>query len=394
MHIRAAEQYLRANVLAGNAVMLIGDPGIAKSERCYKNAYWFRDYVKSGNPNARVGISITNTATANPLTAVGIPWKDNKTWIDLAGKEATHTVTDHAVPSWFMATCLDTGEVLPAFMFDYVYLVLEEWGQGSPDAKRAFAEILLNGGTGIYYLPKGSARIALSNISASDGVTKEFGFIDNRVGKGPVVGDVVIWDEDWASHPYQWQGKTWQVSPEMRRFALTKPTEFLEPKPKDGKQWCTPRSGAALDRYIQMVTQLNNGKIPFDDENFIQGCQGHTGVAHVNSYLADLKAATLLPTYEAVVTNPSGTPVPSKIDEQMLMVFMLAARATREDLPKVMTYIDKRDANGNGIARDMNVAFIKTLLRRGDYTLLNEPSLEAWTSKHSYLMGIISSIAN
>jgi hypothetical protein len=59
-----------------------------------------------------------------------------------------------------------------------------------------------------------------------------------------------------------------------------------------------------------------------------------------------------------------------------------------------MTYIDKRDANGNGIARDMNVAFIKTLLRRGDYTLLNEPSLEAWTSKHSYLMGIISSIAN
>jgi hypothetical protein len=367
-------------------VRLTSEPGIGKSEMAVQNAYWYRDYVKAGNPLARVGLAVCNIATANPLTAVGIPWKAIKEWTDRTGTTFTSTVTDHAIPAWMMCRCLDTNEILPAFVFDKVYLILEEWGQGSPEAKRAFAEVYLAGGTGPHRLPAGSPRIALSNISASDGVTKEFDFVNNRGGVQPVVGDAMIWKEDWADHPYQWQGRTWQVMAESKVWAVERPTEFLEVKPKDGKQWCTPRSFAAQDRYIQTVTELCNGTTPIDDGDFIQGCRSHCGTAQTNSFLTFFKAALILPPYEGVVMDPAGTRVPTKADEQMLMSYKLAARASREDIAKVLVYVDR-------LPRDLNIAFIKTLLRRGDYAILNETSMEAWIARHAYLVGIINSIA-
>jgi hypothetical protein len=386
MNIRSAKDYMRANIMAGNAVRLTSDPGIGKSEVAVQNAYWYRDYVKAGNPKARVGLSIQFIATANPLTATGIPWKDSKTWTSPAGEKVTHTVTDHAIPAWFMAKCLDTGEWLPAFMFDKVYLILEEWGQGSPEAKRAFAEVFRAGGTGQYYLPEGSPRIALSNISASDGVTKEFDFVNNRGGVQPVEGDAMIWKEDWADHPYQWQGRTWQVMPASKVWAVERPVEFLAPKPKDGGQWCTPRSFAAQDRYIQTVTELNNGVTPLDDPSFIQGCRSHCGTAQANSFLSYLKSALTLPSYESVVVDPVGTPVPHKADELMLMAYLLAGRTGHGDIGRVLVYVER-------MPRDLNIAFVKTLLRRGLHDLLNEPAMEAWLAKNSYLVGIVHSMA-
>jgi hypothetical protein len=377
---------LQANIMAGNATTLTSSPGIGKSEMAVQLARWFRDYVRAGNPTARVGISVQFIATANPLTATGIPWKTMKEWTHkTTGRQVSYTMTDHAVPSWFMAKCLDNDEILPAFMFDRVYLILEEWGQGSAEAKRAFAEVLRAGGTGQYYLPEGSARIALSNVDASDGVTKGFDFINNRVGKAPVEGDAVIWRDDWADHPYQWQGRTWQVLPDAKVWAVNKPTMFLEPKPKDGGQWCTPRSFAAQDRYIQTMTELNNGVIPIDDPDFIRGCAGHCGMGQTRDYLTDLKTALILPSYEQVVIDPVGTEVPTKADQQLLMAYKLAGRADRGDIGKVLQYVER-------MPRDLNICFVKTLLRRGLYDLLNEPAMEAWTARNAYLMGIITSM--
>jgi hypothetical protein len=61
------------------------------------------------------------------------------------------TVTDPSVPLWMIST-----EGKPAFMYDKFFLLIDEYGQGEADVKRAVAEIFLNGGTRRGICPPGS----------------------------------------------------------------------------------------------------------------------------------------------------------------------------------------------------------------------------------------------
>src|SRR5262245_5741795 len=199
MNLREAIRQLQANILAGNATVIRSDPGGGKTEAMAKVVKWFRAL----HAGKRVGVGTSFMATQSPIGATGLPWKAEKTWRSAEGKDFTYTMTDPAVPQWFMAKCVDTGAILPASLVDYVFLILEEWGQGSAETKRAFAEVLRAGGTPPYYLPEGSPRVALSNYDARDGVTKEFDFIINRANWLHVTGDAKIWVEDFADLPYR-----------------------------------------------------------------------------------------------------------------------------------------------------------------------------------------------
>lgn len=393
MNLRSAFAQLKANILAGNATVLVSPPGMGKSELMLKVALWFLAYIKASNSQARIGMSTFFMATQNPIGFTGLPWKSEKTWTNpVNGQEVTCTVTDPAVPQWFMATCLETGEVLPATMFDHVFLVIEEWGQGSPETKRAGAEVLRAGGTPPWYLPNGSPRAACSNSDTRDGVTKEYDFIINRTNWIYVTGDVMVWHDDFADYPYQWQGRTWHVQPYTKHWAKKNPAILFEPKPEKQGQWCTPRSITMCDRYVQTATELNNGEIPLKDPTFKETINGYVGANAGVSYVTDLQFMLELPTYQQVVSDPMGTPVPNKADLMMLMAYQLAGHTQPGDLKAVLQYMDKRDASGHGMPRDMNITFVSSLLRR-DYSLLNDPAMDAWIGKHAHLVGIIGKLS-
>jgi hypothetical protein len=417
MNLREIKRHLQANILAGNASIVKSPPGYGKSQLMMQVAKWFLAYCKASNPNARVGIAFAFIVTASPITFTGMPWKGQKLWTDpltgeqvthtftgmpwkgqklwtdpLTGEQVTHTFTDHAVPVWFLAKDLETGEVRPASMFDKVFLVLEEWGQGSAEAKRAAAEILLQGGTPPFYLPEGSARVALSNHDARDGVTKEFDHIINRVNTLHVGKSAPIWDEDFAAMPYRWQGRDWQVQGVSRLWAKRHPEILFEDKPKEQGPWCSPRSFTSQDRYAQTITELNNGEIPFDDAGFTETMAGYCGQAQTQSVLSFYKFKLELPAYESIVADPMGTAVPTKADLQMLLAYELAGHAEAGHLKAILRYIDKKDAAGHGMPRDISITFVSSLLRR-DYNLLNAPGMDAWIAQHSYLMGIIGKLA-
>ncbi len=103
----------------------------------------------------------------------------------------------------------------PAFMYDKFFLLIDEYGQGEADVKRAMAEIFLNGGTAPWYLPQGSVRVACSNVGARYGVTKDFDFCIARRTVINITGDADVWLEDFASKPYMHQGREWMVSSSM-----------------------------------------------------------------------------------------------------------------------------------------------------------------------------------
>lgn len=395
MNLRTAHKQIMADMIAGNASILEGPPGFGKTDLTMKLAASWHKHVKTQDANARVGFSCFFMATQTPIGFTGLPWKGERKWTDPAGVEHKYTVTDPAIPQWYMATDLDTGEVRPGNMFDSVFLTIEEWGQGSPETKRAGAEVLRIGGTPPFFLPNGrfpSPRLACSNTDARDGVTKEFDFIIGRRASRKVTGDVDIWIEDFADKPYRWAGRTWEVLPVTKAWAKQDGGKTLfEGKPDKQGPWCNPRSLTMADRYVQTITELSGGVTPVQDSSFIEGLEGYIGMGATVSYCSHLQFALDLPTYEAVVADPDNTPVPTKADLQMLMAYQLAGRCKVEHLAEVIQYMTKKGPPR--MPQDMAVTFISSLLRRDYKSMVNHPAMQAWIAKNAHLVSIIASLS-
>lgn len=377
MNLRTVFKHLTANILAGNASIIKGPPGFGKTDLMGKVAKWLVDQ----NPGKQVGLSCFFMATQSPIGFTGLPWKGER---EFGGKK--WTVTDPAIPQWFMATDLATMEVRPASMFDTVLLVIEEWGQGGPETKRAGAEVLRAGGTPPFYLPPGSPRIALTNVDARDGVTKEFDFIIGRRGEFEVTGDVDVWLEDFADRPYKWQGRTWDVLPVTKAWAKQHPEILFESKPEKQGPWCNPRTLTAADRYVQVIASQSNDAIPVNDSGFVETLAGHLGMAAATSFVGHLQFQLELPHYEDVVKDPKGTPVPTKADLQMLMAYELAGRCKVEHMSEVIAYVSR-------LPKDMSLTFISSLLRRDHKAMMQVPAMQAWISKNASLVSIVASLS-
>lgn len=394
MNLREMMLDMQANAMAGNAGIYESPPGVGKSDVGAQFAMWWKRHIQSTKPKARVGMAVCFIATASPISASGMPWRSTQTWDNpVTGQPVEYTFTSPAVPQWAMAVDLDTGEMRPVATFDSVVLFLEEWGQGSAEAKRAFAEVLRAGGTPEHKLPPGSPRFGFSNMDSRDGVTKEFDFIINRAARNTVRGDAKIWHDDFADKPYQWQGRTWQMLGVSKVWAIKKPNILFEDRPEKQGPWCTARSFTAQDRYVQVRMQLNGGVIPVDDPSFVEGCAAHCGMNQTQDYVSTLRFMLELPSYEAVVSDPMGTPVPTKSDLQLLMAYELAGRVEQGHLGPVIKYMEKRDSNGKGMTKDLSITFITTVLRR-DPRLINAPAMDAWITNgnNAHLVATIGAL--
>jgi hypothetical protein len=387
MNLREVERHTQADILAGNAVIWKGPPGFGKTDKVLSLFNWYRNSM----PGKKVGFSLFFMATQSEIGFTGLPWKGERQYGDTNadGTPKTTTITDPAVPQWYLAVDPDTGERKPAHMFDSVFLVLEEWGQGSLETKRAGAEVLRAGGCGQWYLPPGSPRLALTNVDARDGVTKEFDFIIGRRAEYEISGDVNVWLEDFADKPYQWQGQQWSILPVTKVWARGNQEVLFEAKPEKQGPWCNPRTLTMADRYTQVISGMSpNGEIPVNDGAFVASIAGKIGYAAAQSFIGHMQFALQLPKYEDIVYDPEGTPIPGKADLQLLMAYTLAGRTTPADTASVIKYMSRKE-----MPKDMSITFVSSLFRRDAKSFIGEPAMKAWISKNASLISVIQSLA-
>ena len=378
MNLRKLKHHTMANFAAGNAVIWKGPPGFGKTDLALQ---LFSDLQKQ-NPTERWGLCVCFIATKQSVDAGGLPWKGERTFTDKSGKQHTFTVTDPAMPEWFIST-----EGMPAVCYDKVLLVLEEWGQGAAETKRAFAEILRVGGSPPFYLPSGSPRLALSNIDKADGVTKEFDFIIGRRVEFEVSGDAMVWLDDFANHEYVWSGRHWLTMPVTKAFAKQHPDILFEGKPKKQGPWCNPRSLTMWDRYAQVMANHNNGMVPHGDPEFMEASQGIIGMPAYTQLGGFLQYRLELPQYEAVIADPEGCDKPTQADKMLLMTYELAGRCQPDDLAPCITYIQR-------FPRDYAVTFVSAVVRRDYKTMINHPAMTAWVSKNAGLVSLLGSLSS
>lgn len=375
MNLRDAKKELLASAKAGNAVLLKSGSGIGKSQLCRQ----VFEHMAGENKEEKWGYNVIFAATQTPPDLIGFQFKGERTFGEGTAAK-TVTITDPSVPLWMIST-----EGKPAWMYDKFFLVIDEYGQGEADVKRAVAEIFLNGGTSPWYLPPGSVRVACTNSGARYGVTKDFDFCIARRTEIAVTGDVEVWLSDFADKPYIYQGKVWQTLPVVKAWAAIHPEILFEAEPKEQGPWCNPRALCSLDRYLQMKAEANNGVIP-TDPGTMEIAAGTIGMPATQSLIGHLQFRLELPSYADVVADPDGTPIPTKPDLLMLMAYELAGYAKVEHLAECITYMQR-------MPKDMAVTFVTALLRRNYKDHINTPAMQGWINKNASLVSIIASLS-
>ena len=368
MILSKLEPYVMADIEAGNAVKLISSSGRGKSEF----AHTLFEKLKATSA-LNWGFQSMFLATQTPPDLIGYQFKGEGNY-----EGRTFTRSEASIPLWMQST-----EGKPAWAYDRFFLFLDEYGQGEADVKRASAELLLNGRIGQWALPAYSVRMAATNVGARYGVTKDFDFCINRESQYKITDDLESW-LSWADKPYKHEGQAWNVAPLFKAFAKQHPEILFEEEPKQQGPWCTPRSLCGSDRFLQMI-EKTVGKIDPNDTAVAEGVAGKIGVPAAGALMGWLQFRLDLPQYEEVVADPAGCPVPSKPDMQMLMAYELAARTQKQDMAKVIYYVQR-------MPKDLAITFAVSLVRR-DKTLVLDPALAAWTSKNATLLALVQSLA-
>lgn len=385
MNILDARRETMALIEAGNAALWQSGSGLGKSSTAFDMFCELRD--RDAPQGIRWGYGQIFAATQTPPDLIGYQFKGEKTYdvMDLSTQQPVQrqiTVTDPSVPLWMMMTDGKGGPVMPAFMFDRCFLVIDEYGQGEGDVKRAVAEIFLNGGTAPWYLPAGSVRLACTNQGARYGVSKDFDFCIARRCLIEIEGDIEV-TLRYMDKPYYYQGKQWQTTPVIKAWAAQNPQIVFEPEPEKQGPWCNPRQLCAVDRYLQTKWAMQgNQDIEPTSMSVIAGM---IGMPAATSLLSHLEFLTQLPSYQDVISDPANVAVPTRADLQMLMAYQMAGYTQVQDLAPCIQYIQR-------LPKDMGVTYISSLLRRDYKGIINQPAMQAWINKNASLVAVISSL--
>lgn len=382
MNITQAKNETKLLIESGQAVMWSSGSGMGKSQTAVQ---LFKElHAEGAKIGERWGMGVIFAATQTPPDLIGYQFKGERQIpsgeVDGNGAHVmkTITVTDPSIPLWMIST-----EGKPAFTYDKFFLLIDEYGQGEGDVKRAIAEIFLNGGTAPWYLPPGSVRLACTNEGARYGVSKDFDFCIARRSLLRITPDI----EGLLAHadkPYRHQGKDWQVMPVTKAWAAQNPQVPFEEEPKEQGPWCTPRQLFAADRYLQ--TKFAATGTQDVDSQAMEVIAGTIGMPAATSLVSHLQFRLMLPSYDDVCKDPAGTEVPVKADMQMLMAYELAGYAKAADLAPVIQYISR-------LPKDMGVTFVTALLRRDYKGMTGTPAMQAWINKNANLVSIIASLS-
>lgn len=355
-----------ADIEAGNSILLRSSSGRGKSE--FSEQLFNLLQTSSG---LNWGYQEMFLATQTPPDLIGYQFKGEG---EYAGKK--YTRTDASLPLW-----MQSKEGKPAWAYDRFFLVLDEYGQGEADVKRASAQLFLKGEIGPWVLPQGSVRIACTNFGARYGVTKDFDFVINRQSRYDVTDDLTSWLE-WATKPYTHQGKTWTVQPVTLAFATTNPQILFEKEPAEQGPWCTPRSLCAADRYVQVMKKIT-GKVDPASPGLAEGIAAKIGVPAAGAYIGHLQFMLDLPPYDVVVADPDGAPLPTKPDMQMLMSYQMASLVKKGDIAAVVHYMQR-------LPKDLSITFIRSFIAR-DKSAILDPAIIKWVGRNATLLSILES---
>lgn len=357
--LKQAKEIIPDYLEAGISVELQSSPGLGKSD--------FAEQLiahLSKRDGEQWGHSEMFLATQTPPDLLGYMMPETR---NIGGE-------DYRVSSWTMPAWMMTKDGKPVSHYRKGILVLDEYGQGEGDVKRASAQLILKRELGPWKLPKQWGALALTNdASHRSGVTKSFDFVINRRAQFELTADLNSWEE-WANEA--------GVSPVTIMFARSHPEiVFSGAVPEKQGPWCTPRSLCMFDKILQIATAGGN-KIPTDALMQARAAS-LIGTPAMQALFVWIKLENEMPSFERIVADPEHVPVPDKPDAQMLVCYHLAAKVDEPTVNPVITYL-------NRFPKEFAVTFVKAATKR-NYKLIVSAPFQKWCSENSSLMAALRS---
>lgn len=317
--------FLSACWAAGQVPMILGAPGIAKTEIIHQEskAYgWTVDVRGAGEDPVEVG---------------GFPFPD------LVEKRV------HRSPPWFWPG--QNGRTGPGTIF------LDEFGQTPQSVQPMFLQLLRERRIGEHTLPPDVRLVAASNrVAHRAGTHRLITPIKTRV----ITTDLEVDVDDWSAWALQ-SGRVLHPVIYWVRFAPDVLREF-EP---DADTWSNPRT-------IEMASDLLRPNPPESLQlALLTGAIGRSA----GSLMSFLDVWRHMPSIDGIFMDPTGSPVPpaDKPGARLAVCGGIAARVGVNSLEAAVAYLERFKAHDGRQQRELGEAMMKDALRR-DPTLAHTPA--------------------
>jgi hypothetical protein len=343
------------------SVELVSPPGRGKSEFIAAQPSRMSRLMSTASRKVEWGFATCFLATMTPADMMGfmVPEK----------REDGRLVSSFTMPPWMRTV---DGRMVDEF--EYGILLLDEYGQGEADTKRASAELLLNKRLGQWQLPAGWSVWAASNrASDRSGITKSFDFVINRRLEIHITDDINSW-VGWAEAK--------GVDPVFITFARQNPQIVFDPKGVPDKQgpWCTPRSLVMCQDVLNALKNDPDDLIPATPEA-AELAGGMIGAGASAQLFAMIRLAHEMPNFDDIIAKPESTRIPTKPDAQMLVCYQLAARANEKNITPMIKYVER-------LPKEFAVTFVSSAVQR-DTSLIDTKSFSKWCTENQTLMAVI-----
>jgi hypothetical protein len=310
-----------------------------------------------------------NVALASVPDVMGFLIPRQETVVNADGEEETF-LSGHYTSPYFMRD-MATGK--PARAFKRGMLLLEEWGQGQSDVKRALATAIHDKRIGAHLFPEQCDVLILTNRPEDrSGVSKEFDFLINRWCEVEMTPS----PEAWIVHASEIGCQSETIAFAARNRDLV----FQGKVPDRQMPWATPRSLVGADRVLASAKALNMG---LDNDMVFSGLAGTMGMQGAHQYIAFAALRDKLTKFADIVRAPLDAHVPlDHPDQLMFLAFDLASRTDKANCDKIVAYIDR-------FPIDFAVAYYRAAVRR-DKGLISTRVFGDWMTRNVKLLAAVS----
>lgn len=274
---------------------------------------------------------------------------------------------------WNVKVWVD-GALIPHYdgpVPDHGFLFFDEFAQADLDVQKPVSQLLLEGGVGEYYLPKGWSRWAASNRKEDrSGVVKRAMFLQNRVCTINIEPSLKAW-EDWAMRA--------GIHPLVISYAMRHPSPLFDGVvPQSEGPFLTPRSLCLLETALLSLRDKEHGDTHLPDDHIaVEVAEGLIGPGATPIFMTHIRLANDLPDIADVAKNPKTAKVPDRIDAKYIMAVTLPHHLTRKNGGAFVTYVGRLD-------KELQILFVTAAIRRGPEAL-NVPEMQQWVTQNKDL---------
>ncbi len=330
--------YLDLAYQTRSPVMIWGAPGIGKSK-----------IINQWATAKRIPVIDRRLSQMEPSDLIGLP-------------SIIDSRTHWSMPCWFPQSHIHGAEGV---------LLLDEITSAPPQMSAAAYQLVLDRMIGDHRLPDGWIVIAAGNRTQDRGVVHSMPApLANRFEHVPLEPDL----DDLRAYAFS---HGWDVR--VPSFLAFRPNllHAFDARSAD-PAFPTPRTWEKTSQKLQLG-------IPSGLE--YQVVSGQVGQGAATEFLAFLRMAEQITPPDVVIKNPSKAKLPGDAGICYAMMGALAAKTTKENFSKVMTYLGRIDKNSK-LGSEFVVLFM-TDIQSLNESLIETPEFEAWATDPSNMQSIL-----